>query len=166
MAGSKDMANGKSSEHAQTAGITRLSAGVTSPIRMTSDGSVESALENWDSVAALTTAENEIPLLPVQTVSRPSMLQQVRGPLAPQLIELKGDSLVVGRADDADIRIPSSALSRRHMRIEGYADGHRVIDLDSANGVFLNEVRIHSAVLRDGDMLQLGNAVFLYHEGR
>jgi hypothetical protein len=118
-----------------------------------------------DPLAALTSA-NEIPVLPVQSVSRPCMLQQVRGPLAPQFIELRDADMILGRADDVDVRIPSSALSRRHMRIESYAFGHRVVDLDSANGVFLNEVRVHSAVMRDGDVLQLGNVVLLYHEGR
>lgn len=120
---------------------------------------------NADPLAALT-SDNEIPVLPVQSVSRPCMLQQVRGPLAPQFIELRETDMVLGRADDVDVRIPSSALSRRHMLIEPYAFGYRVTDLDSANGVFLNEVRIHSAVMRDGDVLQLGNVVLLYHEGR
>ena len=112
------------------------------------------------------TAENEIPVLPVQPITRPFMLQQIRGPGAPAVRNLEADILVVGRADDADIRIGSTALSRRHMRLERYLGGYRAIDLDSANGVYLNEVRVHSAVLRDGDTLQLGNAVFLFHEGK
>lgn len=114
----------------------------------------------------LTMAESEIPVLPVLPLSRPSVLQQVRGPLAPQVFELDKDTMVVGRADDAEISVPSTALSRRHMRIERHVGGHRIFDLDSANGIYLNEVRIHSAVLRDGDALQLGNAVFIYHEGK
>jgi pSer/pThr/pTyr-binding forkhead associated (FHA) protein len=114
----------------------------------------------------LTLAESEIPVLPVLPLSRPSVLQQIRGPLAPQVFELEKDVMVVGRADDTDISVPSSALSRRHMRIERHPSGHRVFDLDSANGIYLNEVRVHSAILRDGDALQLGNAVFIYHEGK
>lgn len=112
------------------------------------------------------TAENQIPVLPVQTITRPFMLQQIRGPGAPSVRNLEADTLVVGRADDVDIRIGSTALSRWHMRLERYMGGYRAIDLDSANGIYLNEVRVHSAVLRDGDTLQLGNAVFLFHEGK
>lgn len=112
------------------------------------------------------TEETEIPVIPVQVYSRPHVLQQIRGPLSPQIIELTGDNLVLGRSPEADIRIPSSALSRQHMRIERYQGGYRVVDLESSNGVYLNEIRVHSAVLRDGDTLQLGNAVFVYHEGK
>lgn len=119
----------------------------------------------FEDVGALT-AENEIPVIPVQDLSRPSVLQQVRGPLAPQMFELVKDVLIVGRADDADIRVPSTSLSRRHLRLERGQGTYRAIDLDSANGLYLNEVRVHSAVLRDGDNLQLGNAVFLFHEGK
>ncbi|MBM4345543.1 MAG: FHA domain-containing protein [Deltaproteobacteria bacterium] len=118
-----------------------------------------------DELGALT-AENEIPVMPVQVITRPYMLQQIRGPGSPIVYNLEADVLVVGRADDADIRIGSTALSRRHMRLERYQGGYRAIDLDSSNGVYLNEVRVHSAVLRDGDTLQLGNAVFLFHEGK
>ncbi len=118
-----------------------------------------------DELGALT-AENEIPVLPVQVITRPYMLQQIRGPGSPTVHNLEADTLIVGRADDADIRIGSTALSRRHMRLERYQGGYRALDLDSSNGVYLNEVRIHSAVLRDGDTLQLGNAVFLFHEGK
>lgn len=112
------------------------------------------------------TGEHEIPVLPVQDLSRPCVLQQVRGPQAPEIFELVKETLVVGRADDVDIRVPSTSLSRRHMRLDREVAGYRAIDLDSANGVYLNEVRVHSAVLRDGDTLQLGSAVFVFYEGR
>ena len=119
-----------------------------------------------DALDAASTIGLPIPLAPAQVISRPCVLQQIRGPLAPQVIELDRDVLVVGRAEEVDIKIPSSALSRRHVRLERYQGSYRVIDLDSSNGVYLNEIRIHTAVLRDGDTLQLGNAVFIYHEGK
>ncbi|MSP91123.1 MAG: FHA domain-containing protein [Myxococcales bacterium] len=112
------------------------------------------------------TEETDIPVIPVQPYHRPHVLQQVRGPLSPQLIELNDDTVIVGRSSEAQIRVPSSALSRTHMRIERYQGGYRAIDLDSSNGVYLNQIRINSAVLRDGDTIQLGNAVFIYHEGK
>lgn len=122
-------------------------------------------IQTLDELGALT-GEHEIPVLPVQDLSRPCVLQQVRGPQAPQIFELVQPSLVVGRADDVDIRVPSGSLSRRHMRLLREIGGYRAIDLDSANGVYLNELRVHSAVLRDGDTLQLGSAVFVFYEGR
>ena len=129
------------------------------------DQSSDSTILKNGEIGALT-GEHEIPVLPVQDLSRPCVLQQVRGPQAPEIFELVQETLVVGRADDADIRVPSTSLSRRHMRLDREVAGYRAIDLDSANGVYLNEVRVHSAVLRDGDTLQLGSAVFIFYEGR
>ena len=112
------------------------------------------------------TEEAEIPLLQAMPFSRPHVLQQIRGPGSPAILELSGESLVLGRSPETDIHIPSPSLSRTHMRLERYQGTYRVIDLDSSNGVYLNEIRVHSAVLRDGDTLQLGNAVFIYHAGK
>ena len=38
-------------------------------------------------------------------------------------------------------------------------------DNDSHNGIFLNGVKIHSAVLRDGDVIQAADSTFVYYEG-
>jgi pSer/pThr/pTyr-binding forkhead associated (FHA) protein len=38
-------------------------------------------------------------------------------------------------------------------------------DLDSANGVLLNGIKAHSAVLHEGDTLQIGDVVFVFREG-
>jgi pSer/pThr/pTyr-binding forkhead associated (FHA) protein len=39
-----------------------------------------------------------------------------------------------------------------------------LFDNDSHNGVFLNGVKIHSAVLRDGDVVQVADSIFIYSE--
>ena len=39
-----------------------------------------------------------------------------------------------------------------------------LVDNDSDNGVILNGAKIHSAVLRDGDVIQVADNVFVYHE--
>jgi len=112
------------------------------------------------------TSARPMPVLAAQKFSRSHALQQVGGPLAPRIIELDGDELVVGRNPDVQLCIPSSALSRRHAMLQRCPSGFLVVDLDSSNGLYLNELRIHSAELRDGDTIQVGNVVFIYHEGR
>ena len=37
-------------------------------------------------------------------------------------------------------------------------------DNDSHNGVYLNGVKVYSAVLREGDVIQVADSVFVYHE--
>ncbi len=72
---------------------------------------------------------------------------------------------MIGRDGGTDVVIESAAVSRRHLQIDQRDGEYRFEDLDSSNGVLLNHVKTHSAILRHGDVLQVGDAVFVYHEG-
>jgi pSer/pThr/pTyr-binding forkhead associated (FHA) protein len=39
-----------------------------------------------------------------------------------------------------------------------------MVDNDSHNGILLNGVRVHSAVLRDGDVIHVADSVFVFRE--
>jgi diguanylate cyclase (GGDEF)-like protein len=68
---------------------------------------------------------------------------------------------IIGRAADAAIHLQDDGVSRRHARIV-QRDGDLCIeDLDSANGTLVNDHRIRSAVLRDGDKIQMGSTTIL-----
>ena len=95
---------------------------------------------------------------------RTPTLEQVRGPGAPRVVRLTEDEVIVGRSLQAAISIDSGSISRRHLALSRVDSGYRCTDLDSSNGVFLNGVKVHSALLHDGDTLQLGDAAFVYHE--
>lgn len=95
----------------------------------------------------------------------PPRLELVRGPEAPRVLPLCPDETVVGRSHQANICIESSLLSRRHMLIRKSGPEFRLNDLDSANGVFLNGVRVHSAGLFEGDTIQIGDVVLVFREG-
>lgn len=96
----------------------------------------------------------------------PPSLRMIIGPGAPAPFILQGERLVVGRSPDADLQVQSTDLSRMHMELRKTGSEYSCVDLDSSNGVFLNGVRIHSAVLRHGDRVQLGDVIFVYNEGR
>ncbi len=97
---------------------------------------------------------------------RAAELEQVEGPGAPQRYRLDRVYVVIGRAADAEVRLDSAEVSRRHLALERRGKEYRCEDLESRNGIYLNGIKIHSAVLREGDALQLGNVMFIYHEGR
>lgn len=108
-----------------------------------------------------------VSLLPLSLEQQPSSLEMITGPGAPKTWELFRDEVVVGRAIDADIPINSTDLSRKHIALKRSAHGqYTVTDLESRNGVYLNGVKVHSALLHDGDNLQLGTVVLVFHEGR
>jgi pSer/pThr/pTyr-binding forkhead associated (FHA) protein len=104
------------------------------------------------------------PIVPVATALT-HVLRQLYGPGAPRDIVIRGDLLLIGRGRTCDVVIPSLELSRRHIAVRRDAADYVVEDLDSQNGVYLNGVRIHSAALRGGDTIQLGEVAFLYLEG-
>jgi pSer/pThr/pTyr-binding forkhead associated (FHA) protein len=87
----------------------------------------------------------------------PLRLNMTTGALS---IELSGPVLLLGRHSSADIRIPLPDVSRRHCRFI-FADGSwDVVDLNSLNGIYINGVRLHSAVLATGDVLRVGGLSF------
>lgn len=64
-------------------------------------------------------------------------------------------SMVIGRGDQCDIVIPGTHLSRRHTEISIEGNHLRIKDLGSANGTFLNELRVDNATANNGDRLRL-----------
>ena len=95
---------------------------------------------------------------------RSHQLEQLKGHGAPRRIELGHHEVVIGRAEIADITLLSERASRRHATIVPKKDDHVIRDCDSRNGVYLNGIRVHSAILRDGDVLQIADGIFVFRE--
>jgi hypothetical protein len=62
----------------------------------------------------------------------------------------------IGRSLAADVRFDDPTVSRRHALIVRQADGVRVLDDRSLNGVFVNGERVEWRVLSDGDEILVG----------
>ncbi len=111
------------------------------------------------------TAVRSVPRRVVHRPFRAPTLKQVSGPGSPAELTLDSDELVIGRSRSVDFRIDSSEVSRRHIVIKRMGGEFLVQDLNSHNGTYLNGLKIRSATLKDGDLIQVGNAVLLYREG-
>ncbi|MGE0396943.1 MAG: ATP-binding protein [Kofleriaceae bacterium] len=69
---------------------------------------------------------------------------------------------IIGRGS-VEIELSTTDVSRRHARISIGDQGFQIEDLGSANGTFLNGVRVTSATpLRVGDHVQIGNTVLVF----
>ncbi len=79
-------------------------------------------------------------------------------------ISLDRPESVLGRSSEAHIHLSTITASREHAFLRLNGTDCVLVDNDSHNGVFLNGVKVHSAVLRDGDVIQVGDNVFVYHE--
>jgi pSer/pThr/pTyr-binding forkhead associated (FHA) protein len=62
----------------------------------------------------------------------------------------------VGRSLSADIRFDDATVSRRHALVVSQADGVRVLDDRSLNGVYVNGRRVEWSPLTDGDEITVG----------
>jgi DNA-binding winged helix-turn-helix (wHTH) protein len=74
-----------------------------------------------------------------------------------QALLLEGAN-VIGRAPDATIQCDAPGVSRHHARIVVRAGEATLEDLGSKNGTYLQQERITSARLSDGDEIRLGTA--------
>jgi predicted component of type VI protein secretion system len=64
--------------------------------------------------------------------------------------------VTIGRAPDNDIPIDNLAVSNYHARVYVEAGSLVVEDLNSLNGLFLNDIRVERAMLKDGDSILIG----------
>ncbi len=73
---------------------------------------------------------------------------------------LRPGSLVVGRKNSCELRIPLSSVSRQHCEITVEGDAVKLRDLGSSNGTYHNSIRVQEAELSAGDEVVVGPVVF------
>jgi len=76
-----------------------------------------------------------------------------------QVLPLREGENIVGRDLEAQVRIESAGVSRRHARIDVTGTLATIEDLGSKNGTFVGDERvIGTAPLHDGDLVRFGSA--------
>jgi len=70
--------------------------------------------------------------------------------------------VVLGRGESADVQLRHSKISRIHCRIFFENGFYTVQDLDSKNGTWVNDRRIHKAILFNHDRIALGSVEFRF----
>lgn len=102
------------------------------------------------------------------TLARGSaMLVVKRGPNVGAKFVLNQPVMKAGRHPASDIFLDDITVSRRHAEFHAENGEFRVVDLGSLNGTYLNRAAVDSAVLANGDVLQIGNfrLIFLTAQG-
>lgn len=93
---------------------------------------------------------------------RQAFLLVLAGPQQGEVFPLaSGRELLIGRREDADIPLRDEGVSRRHATIQVDEAGARLVDLDSANGTFVDGECTSEAQLADGARIALGGATLL-----
>jgi len=78
--------------------------------------------------------------------------------------ELQMGSNVIGRGQDADLRLPDTGVSRRHVDVQFDGTVAVLHDLGSTNGTTVNGHRTQSWQLQHGDVIRLGHTVLVYRQ--
>jgi pSer/pThr/pTyr-binding forkhead associated (FHA) protein len=77
-----------------------------------------------------------------------------------------GERMTIGRSPEAEVFLDDVTVSRNHALLVRRRDGLYVDDLGSLNGTYVNQHRIESHRLRDGDELQVGKYKLTYLDQR
>jgi two-component system cell cycle response regulator len=86
----------------------------------------------------------------------------IEGPGVGSVYRLLKPDNTIGRDSDADIRLSSETVSRRHAAITVIGGEVAIEDLGSHNGTFVEgQVLLDQRILRDGDHVVLGNVTLL-----
>lgn len=96
-----------------------------------------------------------------------AILKRVTGEPAGQLIELKGDSVLIGRLPDCHIVLDSNGVSRRHAEIRRVGNNtFAIADLNSRNKTLVNNAEVDPSKqrpLKTGDRITICDVEFIYY---
>jgi pSer/pThr/pTyr-binding forkhead associated (FHA) protein len=87
------------------------------------------------------------------------------GQLTGRTVAVSGP-LKIGRAPDNDLQLSVDGVSRQHAQVTPDGDGFWIEDLNSANGTFLNGVRVTKERLAHLDVITLGRVADLIVDAR
>lgn len=87
-------------------------------------------------------------------------LQALNPELNAETIEINNDT-IVGRQQESDLIIQAAEVSRSHAQLQLQNGALWVLDLNSANGTYVNDLRIEAATqLQEGDIVQFASFKF------
>jgi Nif-specific regulatory protein len=86
----------------------------------------------------------------------------VWGPLKGQRIVLSENETTIGRDPSNSLPISDPLLSRQHCLIRKVDEEFFIVDLNSRNGIFVNDIPVRERALQHGDQVELGNSLFVF----
>jgi Nif-specific regulatory protein len=94
-------------------------------------------------------------------------LTAIAGRLKGSVFAIEDLPVVIGRETAATLCIADASVSRRHSQIENDEGQFVILDLDSLNGTFINDVPVKRRRLQHGDRVRIGDSQFLFlmHDG-
>jgi hypothetical protein len=88
-------------------------------------------------------------------------IREIRPDQSSRTITFDGRPLTIGRGSDNGIVVRDGRASRHHARIDGRRGSLVLSDLGSTNGSFVNDRRVDSIALGEGDRIRIGTTTLL-----
>ena len=122
-------------------------------------------------------SQTEQKLVNTSPVSRQAIFKQARVRVSAYLdivgingerngVELNRSQVYIGRDPECEVHIPTTTISRQHVRIFCRGEEYHVEDLDSTNGTYINGVKVKRCVLRNNDQITVGDITITFLEER
>lgn len=100
--------------------------------------------------------------------SQPPQLRVVQGAQRGRTFELaEYEDFLIGRTDACQLKLTDDATSRQHARIRRDVNGVMICDLNSRNGVLVNNRKIppgSEVALGHGDRVEVGLCILVFHD--
>lgn len=93
-------------------------------------------------------------------------LTGIGAPFEGRSFVLRRGRTLIGRRPNNDVVLAEPSVSAQHAWIIDEGSRYRVINALSTNGTFVNERKVHEAMLLHGDRVRFGTAEFLFEAGR
>ena len=83
-------------------------------------------------------------------------LRIISGPGSGEEFYFEDEQIIAGRAANNQLFLDDHGISRQHFAIEDRGGQYEIRDLQSANGILVNDRRVTNALLAPGDRIALG----------
>jgi DNA-binding NtrC family response regulator len=105
-------------------------------------------------VSSVATTPFKVPGLPVRALR----VEVIEGPDTGKSLVGESETLTVGTAEDNNLVLTDSTVSRYHLELSSGEDGVRVVDCGSTNGTAIGGVHVERALVPPGSVLRLGRS--------
>ncbi|MGB9856653.1 MAG: FHA domain-containing protein [Dictyoglomaceae bacterium] len=76
--------------------------------------------------------------------------------------KIQKEETKIGRDEENDVVLTHPTVSRFHAKIIRDGENYFIEDLNSANGTFVNGIKVKKELLNDNDILQFGDIVCVF----
>jgi hypothetical protein len=123
---------------------------------------------NWKEQESATGRYRELPKISIKVpeISHLTKIElRVKGKFLSEHFFGSG-RVIIGRSPDNEIDVESPFVSRRHAQITSDKLGSTIEDLNSTNGILINDKRVKKHRLHDGDVVAIGFHQLVYTDLR